>query len=1269
MKLFLVLTILLTWEFINGYTIQTRLGIIEGTESNLPEGKIYVFKKIPFAKPPVGNLRFRKPEPYGLWNTSLDARNFGPMCQQPQTALPMSEDCLYLNIYIPREISQTTRKAVMVWVHGGSYLTGSAIQYDGTPIAMLGDVIVVTINYRLGPIGFFSTGDSASPGNYGLWDQHMAFRWIHDNIEDYGGDPNIVTIFGESAGGGSVSFQSLYPGNKDLFHRVIAQSGVATSVGLRADNRVIVSEAQSMLQRLNCSLSTNEMSIDCLRQLPAATFLPEFYIIRTNNPVIDHDFVMGYAEKVLEDETSEVYKFFTSLDYMTGSLDGDGQVVVSALLQPTIASLYNINASVGFSFQILCNYFVPILTDLLLPNGVPASLNSKICAMYKNESSIVTQSNLLVDLYTDAFFTFPAHLSADFHYMRSKRNKSTYVYLMTRVNPIQTILLPGWTYGWMDRASHAMDVVYMFGGRQAFPNTEDQDFADTLIRYTTNFAKSGNPNGNNLVYWPAYDHQKNVQILDLRVETISNILPERRKFWMESVYQDTILHQTQLGTLLGNARYLSGLGNIYEFLNIPFAKPPIGYRRFRKPEPYGSWQGTHNATQYGPSCMQAKAGLPPGLPNEDLSEDCLQLNILVPFNVSSDDRRSVMVWIHGGGYIAGQAFYNDRTSLALRGNVIVVSTNYRLGPFGFFSTNDSASPGNYGLWDQHLALKWVHDNIADFGGDPGSVTIFGESAGGGSVSFQMFYPGNQGLFQKVIAQSGVAFFLRADQSTVRQVAGYYISFHNCSASNNSESVECLRGLPAEALVEGGYFAPSIDGEFVVGYAEEVLQNRDSDVSQSNAIVDIYSDFGFTMPAFSSADFHLSGMNSKTYMFLMTRANQMQISIFPEWTFPWTDQAVHAMDLFYLFNPDDLLVALNQTEDIELGHKMQQYCNPNGHDLPFWPQYDHQRRIQVLDVQIKTETDIYPDRRKFWMDTALKEDIILQTGLGSVLGKKRFVSGLGTIYEFLNIPFAKPPIGSLRFRKPEPYGSWQGTLNATQYGPSCMQAKAGLPPGLPNEDLSEDCLQLNILVPFNVSSDDRRSVMVWIHGGGYIAGQSFNNDRTSLALRGNVIVVSINYRLGPFGFFSTNDSASPGNYGLWDQHLALKWVHDNIADFGGDPGSVTVFGGSAGGRCVSFQMFYPGNQGLFQKVITQSGVAFFLRGDQSRVRQFAGFYISYHNCSRSNNSESVECLRGLPAEALVEGGYFSPTIDGEFVIGYAEEVLQTEILTFISFTLA
>ncbi|KAK3106017.1 hypothetical protein FSP39_011104 [Pinctada imbricata] len=422
---------------------------------------------------------------------------------------------------------------------------------------------------------------------------------------------------------------------------------------------------------------------------------------------------------------------------------------------------------------------------------------------------------------------------------------------------------------------------------------------------------------------------------------------------------------------------------------------------------------------------------------------------------------------------------------------------------------------------------------------------------------------------------------------------------------------------------------------------DIYSNNASVAAQSNAIVDIYSDFDFTMPAFSSADFHLSGMNSKTYMFLLTRANQMQISILPERTFPWTDQAVHAMELFYLFSPDDLFVALNQTEDIELGHKMQQYwsnfaktSNPNGPDLPFWPQYDHQRRIQVLDVQIKTETDIYPDRMKLWMDTAQKEDIILQTGLGSLLGKKRFVSGLGTIYEFLNVPFAKPPIGSLRFRKPEPYGSWQGTLNATQYGPSCMQDKLGLPSGLGNQDVSEDCLHLNIYVPYRLSNESShaKSVMVWVHGGGYSGGQGSFYDGTSLALRGDVIVVTINYRLGPFGFFSTNDSASPGNYGLWDQHLAFKWVHDNIATFGGDPGSVTIFGESAGG-----------------------GSRF--TDKSSYVKPIAANYISFHNCSSSNTSISVECLRNISAEELLNGGTFTPVIDGEFVIGYAEDVMQ------------
>jgi para-nitrobenzyl esterase len=192
------------------------------------------------------------------------------------------------------------------------------------------------------------------------------------------------------------------------------------------------------------------------------------------------------------------------------------------------------------------------------------------------------------------------------------------------------------------------------------------------------------------------------------------------------------------------------------FKNIPFAQPPVGSLRWREPLPAKAWTGVRDATTFGPACVQT------GHLNAVSSEDCLQLNIWTPAWPMKSPV-PVMVWFHGGGNTAGSAIeplFNGETFA--RHGVILVSANYRLGVFGFFAhpelTKESAhySSGNYALLDQIMALQWVHDNIASFGGDPANVTIFGESAGSMDVNTLVAMPMSKGLFARAIAESGAA---------------------------------------------------------------------------------------------------------------------------------------------------------------------------------------------------------------------------------------------------------------------------------------------------------------------------------------------------------------------------------------------------------------------------------------------------------------------------------------------------------------------------------
>ena len=205
-------------------------------------------------------------------------------------------------------------------------------------------------------------------------------------------------------------------------------------------------------------------------------------------------------------------------------------------------------------------------------------------------------------------------------------------------------------------------------------------------------------------------------------------------------------------------------GPVRVFLGIPYAAPPVGDLRWKPPVPAANWKGVRKATEFGSRCMQSDVFGDMVFRDPGGSEDCLTLNVWT-FAKSPNAKLPVMVWIYGGGFVAGGTSEQrqDGTVLAQQG-VVVVSMNYRLGMFGFFvhpelvTESGRNSAGNYGLLDQVAALHWVQDNIAEFGGDPGNVTIFGESAGSFSVSALMASPLAKGLFHKAIGESGGAFF-------------------------------------------------------------------------------------------------------------------------------------------------------------------------------------------------------------------------------------------------------------------------------------------------------------------------------------------------------------------------------------------------------------------------------------------------------------------------------------------------------------------------------
>ncbi|MBV9289924.1 MAG: carboxylesterase family protein [Hyphomicrobiales bacterium] len=255
--------------------------------------------------------------------------------------------------------------------------------------------------------------------------------------------------------------------------------------------------------------------------------------------------------------------------------------------------------------------------------------------------------------------------------------------------------------------------------------------------------------------------------------------------------RDGIVVRTQSGPVRGVHN-----GAVEAFLGIPYAAPPVGDKRWRPPQPPQSWTDVREANAFGAYCAAAKSTNGP----RSEAEDCLFINVWRPSDVSADGRLPVYVFIHGGGFINGSSNQADMTEVVEKTGVVGVSFNYRLGALGFFSHPDvTKDSGDFGLMDQQAALRWVHDNIAAFGGDPARVTLGGESAGGYSVCAHLAAPGSAGLFAQAMMQSGscASIPLAAAQKNAGAIA-------DAVGCKGTDPADCLRAVPVGKLIDVPY---------------------------------------------------------------------------------------------------------------------------------------------------------------------------------------------------------------------------------------------------------------------------------------------------------------------------------------------------------------------------------------------------------------------------------------------------------------------------------
>ena len=448
-----------------------------GAVRGMADGAVDEFLGLPYAAPPVGALRWQPPQPAASWAGVRDATAFGPHCPQPASpfgAASMSENCLYLNVFTPRDDGPGARHPVMVWIHGGALVTGESNDYDPTQLVEDG-VTVVTINYRLGALGFLAhpalADAKGQSGDYGLEDQQAALRWVQRNIARFGGDPRDVTIFGESAGGLSTLSQVASPEARGLFQKAIVESG---SYDL---TQAPLSAAEAAGQAFAAKAGCASQTAACLRSLPVSTILADEdtagYTPNLNSEVLPESLGAAFAAgafnrvPIINGTNHDEWRLFVALDTLEGS--------------PVTAS----------------NYQSMISATL----GVPAAAAAVIAAEYPL-SAYSSPSVALGAVGTDAIFACPA-LTID---QSVSRYVPTFAYEFNDENAPENFLPPvGFPYG----APHASEIQYLMDlPTAAFPGTltaPQQHLAATMKAYWTDFAKRGFPSSLGTPFWPPFN--------------------------------------------------------------------------------------------------------------------------------------------------------------------------------------------------------------------------------------------------------------------------------------------------------------------------------------------------------------------------------------------------------------------------------------------------------------------------------------------------------------------------------------------------------------------------------------------------------------------------------------------------------------------------------------------------------------------------------------------------------------------------------------------
>ena len=519
-----------------GVVIKTKLGALQGLTQVIPNAHgsvtaIHKFLGIPYAAPPIDELRFAPPQPHPGWEGVRQATQFRSICMQmihhynvsirqawegfAEAEENIGEDCLYLNIYTPHNATiSRQRYPVLAYIHGGGFFAGTPVRVvsPGEYLPTRG-IILVSIQYRLGPFGFFSTGDSTAPGNYGMLDQVEALRWIQGNIEAFGGDPSKVTLLGESAGGASVNLHLLSTLSKGLFHRVISESGSDLSPFAFHAESGVTEASMRLAKELSCVKEKNHM-LACLRSKSAQDILKKAHDFLFYFPVVDKHF--------LEDSPINLRRAgkFQKLPTIAGFVSDEG----SFLLNKSLSKYNNKIFKESIEKHIIIGMGPSKDHKPLIVDAIEFQYTH-----WPGQNNSVKIRQSIIDALTDYYIVAPTYASL----LYQSQESPTWLYEFQHRSDHSP------KQGW-EGVAHGDITAYVFGvpllnGSSPHPYNEvDRNISDFMVTVYTNFVKFGNttPHPVHGIKWSQFLPNDQMYLrVEANPEMSKDLKPLKVAFW------------------------------------------------------------------------------------------------------------------------------------------------------------------------------------------------------------------------------------------------------------------------------------------------------------------------------------------------------------------------------------------------------------------------------------------------------------------------------------------------------------------------------------------------------------------------------------------------------------------------------------------------------------------------------------------------------------------------------------------------------------------